>query len=150
MPIRRIAGVAVAVFVVVAIAIASKQTLAPESTPAPSPPRALAAGEIWLPVVDTKGGTVLCAGGGSVVEIHLHGSRADARLTWMTFPDGSSRPVVWPFGTSARFEPDLVVIGPDGSEVAREGSLVSGSCGMPNGTLAEFEKGYVAPGAAAS
>ena len=106
-------------------------------TPPPAH-RALGAGEIWLPVVDTHNGQFLCAGGGSVVEIRLHGSSTDPRLTWETLPDGTEHTVVWMPGTSARFAPDLVVIGPDGTVIAREGSLITGGCAMPNGELVEI------------
>lgn len=58
--------------------------------------------------------------------------------------------VVLIIGTSARFTPGLFVIGPDGSVVARDGRLVRGSCGTPNGILAEFAEGYVLPGVDAS
>lgn len=35
-----------------------------------------------------------------------------------------STPILWPAGSSARFVPDLEVIGPDGDVVAREGDLM--------------------------
>ena len=46
----------------------------------------------------------------------------------MTFPDGSRRELSWPAGTSARFTPNLEVIGPAGQVIARKGSMVKGGC----------------------
>lgn len=96
--------------------------------PSASPIRALGPGERWLPVA-YWGQSFLCAGGGFVGEFRLHGSPDDPRLAWMTWPDGSRREIGWDPGTSARFSPNLEVIGPDGAVVAREGSLVTGGCG---------------------
>ncbi len=59
----------------------------------------------------------------------------------MTFEDGSRKELVWLPGTSARFVPELEVIGPDGKVIAREGSLVTGGCpvGDPNVLFVEFQ-----------
>jgi hypothetical protein len=108
--------------------------------PAPAAPsasiRALGAGEQWLRSIPPTG---ICAGGGAVVEIRLHGSPSDWRLAWLTLPDGSTRQLSWLAGTSARFTPDLEVIGPDGWVVAREGSLITGTCTVaPDFLMAEF------------
>jgi hypothetical protein len=57
----------------------------------------------------------------------------------MTLPDGTSRQLAWRPGTSARFVPDLEVIGPDGRVLAREGSVITGSCTIaPDFEVAEF------------
>ncbi len=108
------------------------------ATPIATPPRALGPGEIWAPVVDTKNGQALCAGGGATAVIRLHGSARDPRLTWETLPDGREVPIVWPRWTSLRFAPDLEVFGPNGELLARENSQVTGGCRMPNGELPEF------------
>jgi hypothetical protein len=91
------------------------------------PIRALGPGERWLPVADW-GGNMLCAGGGYVGDFRLHGSPDDPRLAWMNWGDGSRRELGWLPGTSARFTPNLEVIGADGQVIAREGSLVTGGC----------------------
>jgi hypothetical protein len=96
--------------------------------PSASPSRALGPGEQWLPVA-YWGQSFLCAGGGFVGDFRLHGSPDDPRLAWMTWPDGSRRELGWDPGTSARFNPSLEVLGPDGAVVAREGSMVTGGCG---------------------
>ena len=59
----------------------------------------------------------------------------------MTFEGGSRKELVWSTGTSARFEPELEVIGPDRKVIAGEGSLVTGGCpvGDPNVLYVEFE-----------
>lgn len=59
----------------------------------------------------------------------------------MTFEDGSRRELVWLAGTSARFAPELEVIGPDGVVIAHEGSLVTGGCPVddPNVLYVEFQ-----------
>ena len=74
--------------------------------------RLLGPGERWLPVADWSGR--FCAGGGFVGNHRLHGSPDDPRGAWMTIEDGSRRELVWLAGTSARFVPELEVIGPDG------------------------------------
>ena len=112
-------------------------------TPVPSPSRSLGPGEVWLTVFDNHGGQLLCAGGGTIGDFQLHGSPTDPRIAWMTRPDGQDQALVWPLGTSARFDPDLEVIGPDGTVVAREGSHISGGCGMANGFLAEFGEPFI-------
>ena len=98
-------------------------------SPAPSAiaTRLLGPGERWLPVANW-GGTMLCAGTGYVGDFRLHGSPDDPRLAWMTWPDGSRRELGWLPGTSARFTPNLEVIGPDGQVIAHEGSQVTGGC----------------------
>ena len=95
--------------------------------------RQLGPGERWLPVADW--GNLLCAGVGYVGEFRLHGSPDDPRLAWMTWPDGSRRELAWEPGTSARFTPNLEVIGPDGHVVAREGSPVTGGCPTADSTV---------------
>jgi hypothetical protein len=130
---------------VCAVAVLVVGCAATLGTPPPAT-RSLGPGEIWLPVVDTRGGTVLCAGGGPVGSLAIHGSPSDPRVTWMALSDGTAHPVVWMPGTSARFTPDLEVIGPDGRVIAREGDQISGSCSMPNGALVEFGTGADAEG----
>ena len=59
----------------------------------------------------------------------------------MTFEeDGSRKELVWSAGTSARFAPELEVIGPDGKVIAGEGSLITGGCplGDPDVLFVEF------------
>jgi hypothetical protein len=57
----------------------------------------------------------------------------------MTLPNGTTRQLSWRPGTSARFTPDLEVIGPDGAVVGREGSVITGSCTIaPDFVVAEF------------
>ena len=101
--------------------------------------RLLGPGERWLPVADWSGR--LCAGGGFVGDARLHGSPEDARGAWITFEDGSRKELVWSAGTSARFTPALEVIGPSGSVIASEGSIVTGGCpvGDPNVLYVEFQ-----------
>jgi hypothetical protein len=98
--------------------------------------RALGPGEQWLRSIPPTG---LCAGGGTVGDVRLHGSPSDGRLAWLTLPDGTSRQLSWRPGTSARFTPDLEVIGPDGHLLAREGAAISGTCTIaPDFYLPEF------------
>lgn len=98
-------------------------------------PRPLGPGEQWLRSVPPG----LCAGGGTTTEIRLHGSPSDSRVAWLQMPDGSRRELSWLPGTSARFTPDLEVIGPDGRLVAREGALITGTCTIgPDALVAEF------------
>jgi hypothetical protein len=109
-------------------------------TDAPAVPtgsiRALGPGEQWLRSAPPTG---LCAGGGTTAVIRLHGSPDDWRLTWMTLPDGTVRQLSWRPGTSARFAPNLEVIGPDGGVVAREGDVITGLCTVtPDFEVAEF------------
>jgi hypothetical protein len=96
--------------------------------------RPLGPGERWLPVAEW-GSLMLCAGVGYVGEFRLHGSPSDPRLAWMTMPDGSRRELAWEAGTSARFSPDLVVIGPDSQVIASEGSRVTGGCPTADSTV---------------
>ena len=69
----------------------------------------------------------------------------------MTLPDGTVRQLSWLPGTSGRFVPALEVIGPDGRVVAREGSLITGSCTIaPDFEVAEFGPSpFAQPSAAA-
>jgi len=74
-----------------------------------------------------------------VGDVRLHGSASDPRLAWLTGPDGTERPLSWRPGTSARFVPELEVIGPDGEVVAREGAAITGTCTItPDYLIAEF------------
>jgi hypothetical protein len=98
--------------------------------------RVLGPDEQWLRSTPPAG---LCAGGGTTAQIRLHGSSSDSRLAWLTLPDGALRQLSWPPGTSARFAPDLEVIGPDGRVIAREGSVITGTCTIaPDFLVAEF------------
>jgi len=67
----------------------------------------------------------------------------------MTLPDGMTRPLSWRPGTSARFVAGLEVLGPDGTVVAREGSVITGSCMIaPDFEVAEFGESPLASSAA--
>jgi len=110
------------------------------ATPIPTLPRALGPGEAWLPIIDSGDGHVLCAGGGTIGDFRLHGSATDPRIVWMTEPDGRERTLVWLPGTSARFVPDLEVLDPHGTVIAREGSLITGLGSCKNGLTPEFEQ----------
>lgn len=102
--------------------------------PAATPPRALGAGEQWVPVANwyVPGvGTILCAGVGFIGEYRLHGSFADSRLVWMTDPHGSRIELAWPNGYSARFSPKLELLDERSRLVGGEGSLISGGCDTP-------------------
>ena len=125
---RRATGIAVLLVVV----------LAGCGSGAPST-RLLGPGERWLPVADWSGR--FCAGGGFIGDYRLHGSPDDPRGAWMTFEDGSRKELAWSAGTSARFVPELQVIGPDGKVIAEEGSLVTGGCpvGDANVLFVEFQ-----------
>lgn len=59
----------------------------------------------------------------------------------MTLEDGSRKELAWSAGISARFVPELEVIGPDGKVIAGEGTLVTGGCpvGDPNVLYVEFQ-----------
>ena len=98
--------------------------------------RPLGPGETWLRSIPPSG---LCAGGGTVGEVVLHGSPSDSLLVWLTMPDGKRRQLSWRPGTSARFAPTLEVIGPDGRVIAQEGSAITGTCAIvPDVLVAEF------------
>jgi hypothetical protein len=59
----------------------------------------------------------------------LHGSVSDGRVTWAIDRDGASRiDLLWPRGSTARFNPQLEVLDGSGRVVAREGDLIIGSC----------------------
>jgi hypothetical protein len=109
-------------------------------TAEPPAARTIPDGFVPLPGVRTSIGDVeiLCAGGGYVERVELHGSTSDPGLTWMTWPDGHRENVVWLRGYSARFDPEREVFDATGLRVAHEGSLAVGGCPMPNGELAEF------------
>lgn len=97
------------------------------SPPTATPSRTLGPGERWLPVADF-GNDGLCAGGGTVGDVRLHGAADDPRLAWMIGPDGRRTELAWPVGYSARFTPKLEVLDDHGQRVAVESSLVTGSC----------------------
>ncbi len=52
----------------------------------------------------------------------------------MTLPDGRRVELAWRSGYSARFTPALEVLDEHSKVIAREGSLISGTCGT-----AEFD-----------
>lgn len=107
----------------------------------PTPERALGPGEQWLPVVSWRvglfGDETLCAGGGFVGDVHLHGSLDDPRLAWM-IRYGKREELVWPVGYSARFTPALEVLDENGQVIATEGSFVPAGCPAANGVYPEF------------
>lgn len=106
-------------------------------TPPPSP--SLRPGEIALTAVqlELNGAPVLCAGGGFVERVTLHGAADAPGVTWLEFDDGTDRreTAVWPQGYRARFVPDLEVLDERGDVVAREGDVVEGGCPMPPGGM---------------
>lgn len=91
-------------------------------------------------ITEINGTAILCAGGSYAERATLHGSAADPALTWITFHrSGGRRNVLWPAGYRARFTPQLEVIDPAGSVVAREGQAVRGGCPMhPDGEMIEL------------
>ena len=107
-------------------------TSAPTAT---TPVRPLGPGEQWLRVIPASG---LCAGGGTLGDVRLHGSPTDWRHAWATLPDGRRVPRAWVPGTSARFTPNLEVIGPDGKLLAQEGDAITGTCSIGDDTMAQF------------
>ena len=124
------------VLVVLAVVVLAVAALSLGGQPKSPLVRALGADEVWLRSIPPSG---LCAGGGTVGAVTLHGSLSDPRLAWLTQPDGTTRQLSWRPGTSARFAPSLEVIGPDGRVVAREGSVITGTCILsPDYLLAEF------------
>jgi hypothetical protein len=99
--------------------------------PAATPSRSLGPGERWVPVAnwDAGGGVrLLCAGGGFVADMRLHGSVDDPRLVWMTDAFGIRTELGWPVGYSARFTPALELLDDLGHVIAREGSRVTEGC----------------------
>jgi hypothetical protein len=104
------------------------------ASPRPTPSRALGAGEqwvrfeLWEPI---NGVPTACGGVGYDGNFRLHGAAADPKLVWMTFPDGSRHDLAWPVGYSARFTPALELLDGTGQVVGREGSLITGGCGIP-------------------
>lgn len=124
----------------VALLVIAVSLAACGAKPAPTPSRALGAGERWLPVVNWGGGNTLCAGAGFVGVFRLHGAADDPRLAWMIRPDGTRGELAWPVGFSARFSPTLEVLDERGRVVASEGSIVQGGCGTadPGVTLPDF------------
>ena len=111
------------------------------SVPAPlaTPNRTLGPGERWLPVANF-GSSGLCAGGGTVGDVRLHGAADDPHQAWMILPDGRRTELAWQAGYSARFTPNLEVLDDHGQSVAVEGSLVTGTCSTadPGVVLPDF------------
>jgi hypothetical protein len=101
---------------------------------AATPHRTLGPGEQWVPVAvwfDSSGrAEQLCAGGGFIGNIRLHGSATDPRLVWMTWPDNGRIELAWPVGYSARFTPQLELLDDSGHVVGREGTYVTGGCNI--------------------
>jgi len=58
----------------------------------------------------------------------LSGVRLEAAMTapyaWVTDSAGRRISIVWPRGFRGRFSPDLEILGPDGSVVARQGQIL--------------------------
>ena len=85
------------------------------ATPTPSPS---------LPTLPE--GLNTCAGVGTVAT--LAGSPTDPRLAWMVDPTGGRHEIVWPYGFTARFDPDLAVLDTSGRVVFRAGDPIDGGC----------------------
>jgi hypothetical protein len=68
----------------------------------------------------------ICAGVG--LDAQLHGDPTDARVAWLINRCGPPLQIVWPFGFSARFTPNLEILDADGNVVIREGGAVTGTC----------------------
>ncbi len=77
-----------------------------------------------LPV--TLGSPLTCAGVGT--EAVLDGSPDDRHITWIVSPLGGKKPVLWPPGWTAQFNPDLQVFDPQGRKRYEAGYYVSGYC----------------------
>jgi hypothetical protein len=77
----------------------------------------------------------ICAGVG--LDAVLHGDPADPKVAWLTSKIGGPRlEIVWPFGFTARFTPDLEILDADGNVVIREGGAVTGTCdNLPDGAV---------------
>jgi hypothetical protein len=107
------------------------------ATTSPSESQSLAPGQYALPtfLAAVDGVPVACAGVGyDVGTVTIHGSPADAALTWIVFePEGRRENLLWPAGYRARFAPGLEVLDPSGRVVAHEGDQVIGGCAMPPG-----------------
>jgi hypothetical protein len=109
---RRLGGVIATGLVVIACS----------GTATPRPTTAL--GTLAVPTLDTRG-AYPCAGVGT--EGVLTGDANDPRVAWLS-EAGHRVDVVFPYGFSARFTPNLEVLGPSGAVVARGGDRVDGGC----------------------
>jgi hypothetical protein len=56
--------------------------------------------------------------------VRLRGDRAADPPVWVEDAQGKKMSVLWPNGFSARFDPDLSLIGADGRVIARSGDLL--------------------------
>jgi hypothetical protein len=83
-----------------------------------------ALGTIELPTIDTRG-SFPCAGVGT--EAVLAGDPTDPRVAWMV-SRGQRVDVMFPYGFSARFAPDLELLDASGAVVARAGDPIDGGC----------------------
>jgi len=98
--------------------------------PRATPSRSLGPGERWVPVASwwKDGQKLLCAGGGLIGDIRLHGAPDDPRLVWIVWPDDHRTDLGWPVGYSARFTPALELLDGSGRVIAHGGTLVTGGC----------------------
>jgi hypothetical protein len=90
----------------------------------PSPRPTSTFGTLLLPTLDTRG-NFPCAGVGTVAE--LTGDPNDPRVAWVV-SSGKRLDVVFPYGFSARFAPDLEVLDATGVVVARAGDRIDEGC----------------------
>jgi hypothetical protein len=80
-----------------------------------------------LPARTLPPGNFACGGVGYDPEPILRGDPRNDPPVWAEFGGGHRAAIVWPPGYTGVFDPDLIVLGPDGAIVAREGrSLAEG------------------------
>jgi hypothetical protein len=81
-------------------------------------------GTLVLPTLDTRG-SFPCAGVGT--EAVLAGDPGDPQVAWIV-SRGTRVDVVFPYGFSARFAPNLEILDAAGAVVARSGDRIDGGC----------------------
>lgn len=118
-----------------AVLLGACATSVPPAAPTPSAPSNAATAVAYgfplrtLPPVTVPSGAVVTCAGIGLVDAALHGDPNDPKLAWLINAVGPSRiDLVWPSGYSARFDPQLEIVDPNGVVVMREGDQIEGAC----------------------
>jgi hypothetical protein len=94
----------------------------PQASPAPAPTELAGLRLPGLPI--EMEGNRTCAGVG-VEALVVHGALVGSSPeVWVTTTKNAKLRTFWPSTVRARFEPDLIVVGGDGTVLAREGEIL--------------------------
>lgn len=117
--VAAVSGLSLVVLVVIGVAVVGLANPPGPGSPVGSGPRIVTLPTAPSPLPLPPGAVRACRA--ALAEGVLAGDPDDAEVAWLVGRDGARQAILWPFGYSARFDPGLELIAPNGTVIARAG-----------------------------